>query len=171
MYRVVYEKRIASDTCIETKRCIEVVPAHELNFTESKLRGSVVKILNLTVLKIKVHQPNNTKRRYLRPQFERLREQLYKHFRRSKSRLFVRLLIDDFIADLEWNDLCKQAGFKPRSFADLWYKFKHRFSKELWWSPNTKNMMGRLECQCWVKEHMGDMKPSRTAMLEASTST
>lgn len=168
MYRVVYERRVIKDDCVSKHKHVEVVPAHELNFSESTLRGNVITILHATKLKIKLPECNPSVRRYTKPQYEELRTQLYKHFRRSKSRLFVRLLIDDFITDLEWNDLCLQAGYKEKPFADMWHKFKHKFAHELWWSPNTKNMMSRLESQEWVRSRLGQVLPSRTTMLEVT---
>lgn len=170
MYRVVYEKRVAVNDDVVKRRSIEVVPAHELNLSASTLRGSVITILHAHKLKLTLPKENVNVRRYTKPQYEELRKQLYKHFRRSKSRLFVRLLIDDFITDLEWNDLCTQAGFKERPFADLWYKFKHKFVRELWWSPNTKNMMPRLETQGWLAGRIGNTVPSRTTLLEVTQS-
>lgn len=170
MYRVVYEKRVATDEGVVKNLHVEVVPAHELNLSASTLRGSVITILHTSKMKHYIPRENATSRRYTKPQFEDLRTQLYKHFRRSKSRLYVRLLIDDFITDLEWNDICRQAGYKERPFADLWHKFKHKFAHELWWSPNTKNMMPRLESQGWLSTRLNGHSPSRTTLLEVTQS-
>lgn len=156
MKRVVYEKWISSEHGPHKVRCVDVVPPHEVNVAASTLRGSTVNFLSVKTVELRLPQQPRTTTRYTGPKFEPLRQHLYRHYRRSTWRKAVELLIDELITDLEWDWVVTQAGYDQIPFHVRWEAFKVRYHRELYWSPNTRNMMCRLETMPWLLSYLND---------------
>ncbi|ENE2810096.1 hypothetical protein ABM698_000148 [Salmonella enterica subsp. enterica serovar Newport] len=168
MKRVVYEKWISCEEGPKRVRCVDVVPTYEVNEAASTLRGSTVNFLSVKSVELKLPQQPRPTTKYSGPQFEPLRQHLYGHYRRSSWRACVELLIDDLIVDLEWDRVVAQAGYDQIPFQVRWNKFKEAYHKELCWSPNTRNMMRRLETMPWLQPYL-NQKPCHNANVLMST--
>lgn len=152
MFTVVYETWDMGE-CPVPVRYNEKIPKHELNIEKSTVRGRPVKIISAnpaTRIKIEnspVHSPVVLK------DYSQLRYLLRRHYRRSKWKGLVYQLIDGLIEDLRWGELLRSRNLQPHDFAWVWDKFIREYKNALCISPNTLNMIPRLERQPWLREY------------------
>ena len=71
--------------------------------------------------------------------------------------MLVLMLVDDFIKDLVWEEVLKERGFQPKPFSYHWERFKKKYHESLRWSPNTRNMMPRLESMPWLRVYLDEV--------------
>lgn len=162
MKRVVFEKWISCEDGPKKVRAVDLVPDGDVDVDRCTLRGSAVNFLCIQTVELKLPRQPRTTTRYTGPKYEPLRQRLYKHYRRSSWRIAVELLIDELILDLEWDWVVAQAGYDQVPFSARWQKFKKEYHKQLFWSPNTRNMMRRLETMPWLQTYLVE-KPCHNA--------
>lgn len=68
------------------------------------------------------------------------------------------MVIDDFIRELEWEEVLKEAGYRTKAFSYHWHQFKKQFTEALRWSPATQKMLPRLEQQDWLLPYLDEDK-------------
>lgn len=154
MLRVVYETRSLDDIHAKTIRCVEQVPKHELDIKSGKLRGTPVNIIQYSVCSTFKESTTPAIRSSPRRNFADLRHRLLRHYRRSSWKSLVEILVNDFIRDLEWEEVLKEAGYPTKPFSYHWHHFKLQYHVALRWSPNTRNMMKRLETMDWLQVYL-----------------
>lgn len=155
MIRVVYETRSLDDVQAKPVRCAEIVSGCELNIANSTLRGVPVRIISTETWKDnKVYKTTPAIRPSNRKCFTVLKKHLGRHFRRSRWKALVLMVIDDFIRELEWEEVLREAGFRTKPFSYHWHHFKKQFTEALRWSPATQKMLPRLELQDWLQPYM-----------------
>jgi len=153
MYRVVYETREQRDCDAIVVKRTERLPAAAVDLQKSTVRGVPVNILHHHHIKLAL--PKSTPAmRTSRKNYNDLKIHLYRHFRRSSWRESVYLVIDGFIKDLEWEEVLREAKMDTKSFTYHWHRFTKQFVHELRWSPNTRNMLPRLERQTWLLAYL-----------------
>lgn len=155
MIRVIYETRLLDDSQSKPIRCSEIVPGSALNVRNSTLRGQPVKIISYDECRdpkqFKTHtaiRPSN------RRSFADLKKLLNRHYRRSSWKELVAMVIDDFIKDLEWEEVLKDSGYRTKPFSYHWHQFKKQYLAALQWSPSTQKMLPRLEQQDWLRSYL-----------------
>jgi len=159
MIRVTYETRNLEDLQARPVECTEIVPGAVLNLARSTLRGVPVKILShepwreaKTIKTTPAVKPRNRKN------YAALKHRLVRHFRRSAWKALVVMVIDDFIRELEWEEVLKEAGYRTKPFTYHWHHFKSQFIDALHWSPATQKMLPRLEQQEWLLPYLDEDK-------------
>ncbi|QVW56243.1 hypothetical protein pEaSNUABM6_00107 [Erwinia phage pEa_SNUABM_6] len=159
MLRVIYETRRLDDVQSKPVRHAEIVPASAVNRVASTLRGVPVNFMLCD--DHRENKPYKTipaMRSSKRRSYADLKFRLYRHYRRSAWKQLVQLVIDDFIKNLEWEEVLKEAGYRTHSFSYHWHQFKKQYDHELRWSPGTRKMMLRLEQQDWLLPYMEEDK-------------
>ncbi|HFR8306831.1 TPA: hypothetical protein ACHX5W_003877 [Salmonella enterica] len=155
MIRVAYETRDTDGTRINVIRRVELVPQHELNIADSSLRGTPVKILNLTRRSFHHSKTSPAIRSSKRKSYADLKRRLSRHFRRSAWKALVEVLVDEhLIQRLEWEEVLREAGYPTKPFSYHWHHFKKQFHDALQVSPNTRNMIHRLEKMDWLLPYL-----------------
>ncbi|ANZ48665.1 hypothetical protein BIZ83_gp188 [Erwinia phage vB_EamM_ChrisDB] len=155
MIRVVYETRSLDDLQAKPVRCAEVVSGCELNIANSTLRGVPIRIFSTESWREeKIIKTTPAIRPSNRKCFTELRTHLSRHFRRSRWKALVLMVVDDFIRELEWEEVLREAGFRTKPFSYHWHHFKKQFTEALRWSPATQKMIPRLEQQDWLQPYM-----------------
>ncbi|EMO0962821.1 TPA: hypothetical protein NV740_000029 [Escherichia coli] len=157
MIRVEYETRCLEDNRAKALRCVEIVPAHELDIQAGKVRGVPVKIVQHSHCSQYKEKAVPAVRSSKREDFSELRKCFQRHYRRSKWKVLVLMLVDDFIKDLVWEEVLKERGFQPKPFSYHWERFKKKYHESLRWSPNTRNMMPRLESMPWLRVYLDEV--------------
>lgn len=159
MLRVVYETRCLDDVQSKPVCRAEIVPASAVDLKASTLRGVPVKFTQCD--EHRENKPYKTipaMRPSTRKSYADLKQRLYRHYRRSAWKQLVMLVIDDFIKNLDWEEVLKEAGFRTHSFTYHWHQFKKQYDHELRWSPATRKMFARLEGQDWLLPYMEEDK-------------
>lgn len=161
MQRVVYETRQQCDNGVESIRVSEKVAESDLDLLRSTVRGQPVKILTHCPVHFGLPKSTPAIRPSKKVDYQLLKQQLYRHYRRSDWKQLVHMLIDDLIKDLEWEVVLGNAGFKTKPFTYHWERFKKLYLKSM---PNcrrtwsTRNMLPRLEQQPWLLAHLEEDK-------------
>lgn len=154
MIRVVYETRSLNDLQSTPVQCSEVVPGCELNVVNSTLRGVPIRIFSAESWHVAKSKSTTAIRTSKRKCFTELRVCLTRYFRRSRWKSLICMVIDDFITALEWEEILKEAGYRTKSFSQLWGNFKKQLIVALRWSPATQKMVPKLEQQSWLQPYM-----------------
>ncbi len=68
------------------------------------------------------------------------------------------MVVDDFLRELEWEEVLRGAGFRTKPFSYHWHHFKKQFTEALRWSPATQKMLPRLEQQDWLQPYLVEDK-------------
>lgn len=157
MIRVEYETRCLEGNKAKVLRCVEVIPAHEIDLRTGRVRGVPVTIIEHNPCSQFKEKATPAVRSRRREDFSDLRKSFTRHYRRSKWKALVLILVDDFIKDLVWEEVLKERGFTPKPFSYHWERFKKKYREALWFSPNTRNMIPRLESKPWLREHLDEV--------------
>lgn len=155
MIRVAYETRTVDDLHANVLRCVELVPVNELDLEAGTLRGQPVKILHHSRCSNYKDKTTPAIRTSKRKSFADLKYRLSRHFRRSAWKALVEVVVEEhLIKKLEWEEILKEAGYPTKPFSYHWHHFKKQYHDALRWSPNTRNMIHRLEQMDWLRPYL-----------------
>ncbi|QXO09535.1 hypothetical protein pEaSNUABM11_00111 [Erwinia phage pEa_SNUABM_11] len=161
MQRVVYETRQQCEAGVESIRVCEQVANCDLDLQRSTVRGQPVKILTHHPVHFGLPKTTPAIRPCAKVDYQLLKRQLERHYRRSYWKQLVMMMVEELIKDLEWEVVLGNAGFKTKSFTYHWERFKKLYLKSI---PScrrswpTRNMLPRLEQQPWLLAYLEEDK-------------
>lgn len=152
MLRVVFDTRIDVNGSFVVARLDKRICPQDLDIENGIIAGRpVVRLVSIEEIKNDVCRPTTKRRRVVRSEaWRQLHSQISRRMASSKYSVLFEDALHQLAQDMEWNAVVRRAGFRGVPFWELWTKFKDSCLKVFWFSPNTRNMIKRVERETWL---------------------
>jgi hypothetical protein len=152
MLRVVFDTRIDVNGSLVAARLDQRICPQDLDIENGIIAGRpVVRLVSIEEIKNEVCRPLTRRRMVVRSDaWRQLHSQISRRMASSKYSLLFEDALCQLERDMEWDAVVRRAGFRGVPFWELWKKFKDSCLKVFWFSPNTRNMIKRVERESWL---------------------
>ena len=152
MLRVVFDTRIDMNGDLVVARLDQRICPQDLDIENGIIAGRpVVRLVSIEEIKNEVCRSKPRRPHKVRSEaWRQLHSQISRRVATSKYAVLFEDALSKLALDMEWDAVVRRAGFRGVPFWEIWTKFRDSCLKVFWFSPNTRNMIKRVERESWL---------------------